>query len=184
MTSYLSKFIPRYPSLTKPLRDLTRTKTKFHWGPTEDKAFTEVKGAITSKNTIAFFKPKLPIMVRVEPSYNEGLSAGLFQQSAKGWQPVHFISRSVTDVEKRYSQTEKGALCVKWAKDRFGMYLQVAPRFTIVTAHEPLLPMFSKPSVKLPPRIEKWVMYMRDVDFEVKYEPWTDELDPLDFLSK
>ena len=56
----------------------------------------EVKGAITSKNTIAFFKPKLPIMVRVEASYNEGLSAGLFQHSAKGGQPVHFISRSVT----------------------------------------------------------------------------------------
>ena len=36
------------------------------------------------------------IMVRVEASYNEGLSAGLFQQSAKGWQPVHFISRSLT----------------------------------------------------------------------------------------
>ena len=184
MTGYLSKFIPRYASLTKPLRDLTRTETKFHWGPTEDKAFKEVKGAITSKDTIAFFNPRLPIMVRVEASYNEGLSAGLFQQSAKGWQPVHFISRSLTDVEKRYSQTEKDALCVKWAKGRFSMYLQGAPRFTIVTAHKPLLPMFSKPSVKLPPRIEKWVMDMQDVDFEMKYEPGRDELDPLDFLSR
>ena len=114
-------------------------------------------------------------MVRVEASYNEGLSAGLFQQSAKGWQAVHFISRSLTDVEKRYSQTEKDALCVKWAKDRFGKNLQGAPRFTIVTAHKPLLPMFSKPSVKLPPRIVKRVMDMQDVDFEMKYEPGRDE---------
>ena len=37
--------------------------------------------------------PKLPIMVRVKASYNEGLSAGLFQRSTKGWQPVHFMSR-------------------------------------------------------------------------------------------
>ena len=44
--------------------------------------------------------------------------------------------------------------------------------------------MFSKPSVKLPPRIEKWVMDMQDVDFEMKYEPGRDELDPLDFLSR
>ena len=79
MTGYLSKFIPRYASLTKPLRDLTRTETKFHWGPTEDKAFKEVKGAITRKDSIAFFNPKLLIMVRVEANYNEGLSAGLFQ---------------------------------------------------------------------------------------------------------
>ena len=62
MAGYLSKFIPRYASLTKPLRDVIRTETKFQWGPTEHKAFKEVKGAITSKDTIAFFNPKLPIM--------------------------------------------------------------------------------------------------------------------------
>ena len=74
---------------------------------------------------------------------------------------------------------------MKWAKDRFGMYLQGAPRFTIVTAHKPLLSMFNKPSAKLPPPpIEKWVLDMQDVDFEMKYEPGRDELDPLDFLSR
>ena len=35
MTGYLSKFIPRYASLTKPLRDLTRTETNFQWGPAQ-----------------------------------------------------------------------------------------------------------------------------------------------------
>jgi len=123
-------------------------------------------------------------MVRVEASHNERSSAGLFQRSAKGWKPVHFISRSLTDTEKRYSQTEKDALCVKWAKDQFGMYLQGTPRFTIVTAHKALLSMFNKPSAKLPPRIERWVMDMQDVDFEMKHEPGRDELDPLDFLSR
>ena len=117
MTGYLSKFIPRYASLTKPLWELTHKQAKFHWGREEDDAFEELKANISSKDTMAFFNPKLPIMVRVEASYNEGLSAGLFQQSARGWQPVHFISRTLTDVEKRYNQTDKDALCVKWAKD-------------------------------------------------------------------
>ena len=122
--------------------------------------------------------------MRVEASYNEGLSAGLFQQSARGWQPVHFISRTLTDVEKRYSQTENDALCVKWAKDRFSIYLLGAPRFAIITAHKPLLPLFKTPTAKLPPRIEKRVMDMQDVAFEMKYEPGKDEADPLDFLSR
>lgn len=133
---------------------------------------------------MAYFNPKVPIMVRVKPSYNEGLSTGLFQKSNKGWQPVHFISRTMTDGEKRYSQTEKDALCVKWAKDRFSIYLLAAPRFTIVTVHKPLLPLFNKPTAKLAPRIEKWVMDMQDVEFEIKYEPGKDEADLLDFLSK
>ena len=63
MARCLSKFIPRYASLTKRLRDLITTETKFQWGPTEHKAFKEVKGAITSKDTIAFFNPKLPIIL-------------------------------------------------------------------------------------------------------------------------
>ena len=35
MTGYLAKFIPRYASLTQPLRELTRKNTDFHWGPKE-----------------------------------------------------------------------------------------------------------------------------------------------------
>ena len=122
-------------------------------------------------------------MVRTEASFNEELSAGLFQKTMKGWQPVHFISGTLTDTEKRYSQTEKDALCVKWAKERFSIYLLGAPRFTIVTAHKPLLTLFNKATANLPPRIVKWVMAMQDIDFEMKYQPGKDEQDPLDFLS-
>ena len=185
ITGYLSKFIPLYASLTKPLRELTHKEATFQWRREEDDAFEELKVNISGKDTMAVFNPKLPIMVRVEASYNEGLSVGLFQQSARGWQPVHFMSRTLTDVEKKYSQTEKSALCVKWAKDRFSIYLLGASRFTIITAYKPLLPLFNKPTAKLPtPRIEKWVMDMHDVDFEMKYEPGKDEADPLDFLSR
>ena len=38
--------------------------------------------------------------------------------------------------------------------------------------------------MRLPPRIEKWVMGMQDVDFELIYEPGKDDADPLDFLSR
>ena len=111
-------------------------------------------------------------MLRCEVSFNEGLSAGLFQQTDKGLQPVHFISRTMSDTEKRYSQTEKDALSIRWAKNRFRIYLLGAPKF---------IPMFNKANIKLPPRIETWVMDMRDVDLEIIYEPGKDEADPLDF---
>ena len=42
ITGDLSKFIFRYASLTKPLRGLTRTETKFQFGLIEDKTFKEV----------------------------------------------------------------------------------------------------------------------------------------------
>ena len=82
------------------------------------------------------------------------------------------------------SQTEKDALAISWAKDRLKIYLLGAPNFKIITAHKPLLPMFNKPTSKLPPRIEKSVMNMQDVDPELMYEPGKDEADPMDFLSR
>ena len=44
--------------------------------------------------------------------------------------------------------------------------------------------MFNKHTAKLQPRIERWVMDLQDVDFELVYEPGKDEADPLDYLSK
>ena len=159
---------------------------KFEWGPEEESAFNKLKDSITNEKTMIYFNPKQQIFVRTEASYHDGLSAGLFQNTGNGLQPVHYISRTMTDTEKRYmySQTEKDALAVRWAKNRFRMYLLGAPIFKIITAHKPLLPMFNKPTAKLPPRIERWVMDMQDVDFELVYEPGKDEADPLDYLSR
>ena len=90
----------------------------------------------------------------------------------------------MTSAEQRYSQTEKDALAVKWAKTRFSMYLLGAPKFKIITSHKPLIPMFNKPCSKLPPRIEKWIMEMQDVDYELVYKPGKDAADPMDYLSR
>ena len=133
---------------------------------------------------MTFFDPSKPIILRTEASFSEGLSAALLQKTDRGIQPVHFISHTVTETEKRYSQTEKDALAIKWAKEELIIYLLGAPRFRIVTAHKPLIPLFNKVKAKVPPRIEKWIMDMQDVDYELVYESGKDEADPLDFLSR
>lgn len=78
MTGYLSKFIPRYASLTAPLRKLTHKDAKFNWGAEENEAFEKLKASITSESTMTYCKEAKPIIVRVEASYHEGLSPGLF----------------------------------------------------------------------------------------------------------
>ena len=184
MTGYLSKFIPKYASMTEALRKLTQKDTKFHWGKQEQGEFERLKEAITSEQTMAYFNPKKPIIVRTEASFNEGLAAGLFQITEKGLQPVHYISRTLSKPERNYGQTEKDALAVAWAKERFKMYLLGAPRFRMITSHKPLIPMFMRATAKLSPRVEKWVMSMQDVDYILEYMPGKDEQDPLDFLSR
>ena len=42
--------------------------------------------------------------------------------------------------------------------------------------------MFNKVKPRLPPRIEKWIMEI--TDFEFKYKPGRNELDPLDYILR
>ena len=184
MAGYLDNFIENYAAIAAPLYQLTRKETKFSWGKQEKEAFRRIQDNISSEKTMAFFDPSKPIILRTEASFNEGLSAALLQKTDSGIQPVHFISRTMTETEKRYSQTEKDALAIKWGKERLRIYLLGAPRFRIVTSHKPLIPLFNKVKAKVPPRIEKWIMEMQDVDYELVYEPGKDETDPLDFLSR
>ena len=117
--AYLSKFIDKYASITAPLRKLTEEDVKFKWGPTEQTAFEQFKESITDDETMIYFhqkKKKKKKIVRAEASYLNGLSAGLYQKINKGLQQVHFISRTMTKTEKKYSPTEKDALAVRWEK--------------------------------------------------------------------
>ena len=162
MAGYLDNFIQNYAAIAAPLYQLTRKETKFHWGKQEEEAFRKIQDTISSEKTMAFFDPSKPIILRTEASFNEGLSAALLQKTDRGIQPVHLISRTMTETEKWYSQT-------KWAKERLRIYLLGAPRFRIVTAHKPLVPLFNKVKANVPPRIEKWIMEVQDVDNELVY---------------
>ena len=99
-----------------------------------------------------------------------GLGAILVQQQADGnFKPVIYASRSLTDVERRYCQTEKEALSVVWACERFRYYL-LGIEFQLITDHKPLEVIYS-PKSKPPLRIERWALRLQPFNFKVKYEP-------------
>ena len=117
MAGYLDNYISNYAAITAPLYQLTQKDTKFKWEKKEEKAFKKIQESISNEKTMAFFYSSRPIILRTEASYNQGLSAALLQKTDKGIQPVHFISRKRTENKKRYGQTEKDALAIKWEKN-------------------------------------------------------------------
>ena len=65
---------------------------------------------------------------------------------------VAFASRSLSDVERRYSQTEKEALAFVWACERFHLYLTGLQSFQLVTDCKALETIYgprSKPSARV-----------------------------------
>ena len=80
-----------------------------------------------------------------------------------------YASRSLNDVKRRYSQTEKEALALVWACERFNMYLS-RRSFELETDHKPLERIYSCTS-KPCAQIERWVLRLQGYDFKVVYRP-------------
>ena len=90
-------------------------------------------------------------------------------------------SRALTDVEKRYSQTEKEALAIIWGVEHFHLYLY-GNEFTLVTDHKPLEMIYGSRKSKPSAPIERWVLRLQPCSFDVFYKPGSDN--PADYLSR
>ena len=126
MTNYCVKFIPNFSSITKPLRDLTKKDIPFRWGEQHTKALNKVKDLLTSDTIMAYFDKNKSTKLTTD-ALPWGLSAILSQCSRQDdRQIVAYASWSLSPVEQRYSQTEKEALAIVWAADRFTHTCMVA----------------------------------------------------------
>ncbi|XP_043862583.1 uncharacterized protein LOC122756552 [Drosophila santomea] len=76
--------------------------------------------------------------------------------------------KALSEVEKRYSQTEKESLALVWAVAKFYYYL-AGLHFELVTDHKPLEAIF-KPTSKPPARIERWLLRLQAYTFTVIYK--------------
>ena len=186
MTGYVARFIPNYATITEPLKILTRKDTPWEWSKHQQDALNQLKHHLTQNPVIAYFNPtkKVEIVVDASPV---GVGAVFTQFCEKpdgsrtAPQVVAYASRTLTDTERRYSQTEREALAIVWACERFHLYV-FGTNFTVVTDHKPLVPMFNNPKSTLPARVERLRLRTSSYTMKVEYRPGAEN--PADFLSR
>ena len=118
MAACCSKFIPNFSTLSEPLRKLTVKNTKFCWTKREQNAFDNIKSALTSNTVMAYFDQTKQTELITDAS-PWGLSAILAQKTTHDdrW-IVAYTSRSLSEIERKYSQTKHEALAIVWAMER------------------------------------------------------------------
>ena len=180
LVNYCGRYIRNLSSIEKPLRRLTCKNVTWYWGNEHEKSFQELKHKLVSSESMAYFNPNALTQVIVDAS-PVGLGAILVQKSnGSDFKPVIFASRSLTDVERRYLQTEKEALGVVWACERFRLYL-LGMQFELITDHKPLEVIYW-PKSKPPLHIERWAFRLLPFNFKVKYR--LGKYDAADALSR
>ena len=103
------------------MRQLTRKDTLWAWTNEHQSAFDQLKAALTSDCVMAHYDPEAPTQLRVDAS-PVGLGAMLTQTQNGTTRPIAYASRTLSDVERRYSQTEEEGLAVVWGCERFHVH--------------------------------------------------------------
>ncbi len=141
-----------------------------------------MKHALTSDKVMAYFDQNKQTELTTDAS-PWGLSAILSQctSGTNNRKVVAYISRTLSEVERRYSQTEREALAIVWAMERLHLYLSGA-KFTLYTDCKPVEMILGNPKSKPPARIEQWNLRIQDFDFNVVYTSGANNAS--DFLSQ
>ena len=182
MATYCAKCIPKFSDVTKPLRELTKKSVPFHWNQEHQQAFKTVKDLLTSETVMAYFDKQKETHLTTDAS-PWGLSA-ILSQKTPGQQEcriVAYVSRSLTSVEQRYSQTEKEALAIVGAIERLHTYL-FGGHFVLHTDCKPMELILNNKKSRPPARIERWNLRLQEYNFTTMHTKGVDN--PSDFLSR
>ncbi|XP_060078268.1 uncharacterized protein K02A2.6-like [Ylistrum balloti] len=169
LVNFSARYIPDLATVSEPLRKLTRKGAVFCWGKEEQASFDKLKGSLSRAETLGHFKLDASKTTVVTDASNVGLGAMLIQSNDGNSQVISYASKALTDVEKRYSTTEKEALAVVWACEKFRLYLQ-GVAFELVTDHKPLEVLYG-PRSKPNAMIERWIVKLMPYNFKVVYAP-------------
>ena len=168
IANYNARFIPDFATVAEPLRRLAKKGVRFEFGDGQRKAFAELKKRLSSAEIFGYFDKDAKTLIITDAS-PVGLGAVLIQEQHTVKRIISYASKSPSDVERRYSQTEKEALAIVWECERFHVYLY-GTEFELYADRKPLETIYSSRSRPCA-RIKRWILRLLPYKFKVKYLP-------------
>ena len=168
LVQYCAKFLPDFAQAAEPIRKLTRKNRPFEWGKAQQQSFKKLKDLLTKAETLAYFKNVCETRI-IADAGSTGIGGVLRQLQGGSWRAISYPSRNLTDIERRYSQTEKEDPALVWGCERLNLYVY-GREFELETGHKPLQYIY-RASSKSSARLETWVLRLQGYNFKVVYRP-------------
>ena len=161
----LGRFISCFTDWLKPFFTTLRGASRPEWDEECDRTFIAIKQYLTEPPILASSKAGDTLYLYLAAS-DMAVSAGLFKECRDAkLRPVFFVSKSLTDVETRYTHLEWAALALRTAAQKLRPYFQGHP--IVVLSDLPLRGTIHKPD--LSGRMARWAMELSE--YGIQYKP-------------
>lgn len=166
--SWFRKFVPGFSQIAQPLTHLTKKDVAWTWDDAQEASFRKLKELLTTAPILSQPDYTVEFILRTDAS-NYALGAALLQgESPADEHPIEYASRLLTPAERNYSTTEREALAVVWAVDKFRGYID-GHRVRVASDHQPLKWLLT---LKSPTgRLVRWAMKLQCYDLHLEYTP-------------
>lgn len=194
IVNYISRHLPHISSIMEPMRELLtgdsaklKGNTKLpEWSQKHEKSFVLTKEAASKAILRGHYNLSHETAIKTDAS-PVGIAAMVLQRKDKNdlSRVIACASRSLTETERRYPQTQREALAIVWGVEKFFYYL-AGREFFIVTDHKPMEFIFGSASKKTSKRAltrsEAWAARLGQYKFIVNVIPG--EKNEADILSR
>jgi hypothetical protein len=139
------------------------------WGQEEKIAFEGLKSAVTTVPVLAL--PNDDGAYRLECDSSNFATGGVLSQQQNGkWRPLGFLSKLLSDVERKYDIHDKELLAIIRALEEWRPHLLgTTEPFEIWTDHKNLE--YFRSSKKLNRRQARWSLTLADYNFVIVHKP-------------
>ena len=167
MTGFYRKFIPDYATRARVLYTLTKKNVEWTWNEDHQKAFDDLKEALTSETLLVYPNFSQEFVVTTDAS-NVGIGGILSQKDKEGnLRPVAYTAKLLNSAQRNYSTLDRELAAIVHACLHWRVYLE-GREFLIQTDHAPLKYILN-PRSKLTPRQIRWAADLRQFQFRVMH---------------
>ena len=175
-TGFYRYFIQSYSKLARPLIDLTKKATPFHWDEPQRKAFEHLKSLVCSKPILRQPDYTKQFLLSTDTSAY-GVGAVLSQEGETNprthkpiQQPIAYYSATFNAVERNYDIYERELLAVIKSLEHWRPHLAATSQpVKVLTDHANLT--FWKSPRKVNRRVAQWFATLQDYNLEIQHIP-------------
>jgi hypothetical protein len=168
--NFYRRFIKGFSAIARPLNDLLKKNTPWHWVSDQWNAFLTLKEKVCSEPVLTFPDFDKPFTLEVDASAF-AVGAVLSQEGKDGkLHPIAYHSETFTQAERNYDIYDRELLAVVKSLRHWRHYLAGAiHKTTIFTDHSNL--QYWKEPRKISRRVAREYMELQEYDFELRHVP-------------